>query len=504
MLVTFVVTILLGGAPGQSVAKPMLVETLGCGNCHLGVRPFDFQATGVPTLVRMGQQFRPGYVEHLLLKSTPNGHMAVFSMSPSEMRGTIAAIFNKQTSIDDPWPVLDTNTTTSARRGAFEQLDCLTCHQETGKSTAPFSAFKRRYRFAYIQKRLSDLRGDDSNCKTSTKSLTDVQISGVIKALSPNVAEEGVDWETATPKVNWLTASQCGQCHGASGERILDLKAISKRVRSDWLVNYLQKTTPIRPAGVWPGDGYRMPNYQLSDAQARQVTKELRRLSGRRKTLRRFKPLTRSRSKAVKRLLAERYSCQGCHKVEGQGGTMGPTLDGVAQRLPVESIRTVIRGEDPSNPQSSAAHGSMGPHPAATDDLIRELASWSEPMPVTTYVPYSKLKPRARPGADEKVGPRLYGQYCSGCHGPSGRGDGFNATSLNVAPMVHRRQVLLSASTDERLHMALSGGGWMLGKSRLMPGFRGALSNSEISELVQHLRVLCQCEIPTWSKDGAL
>ena len=41
----------------------------------------------------------------------------------------------------------------------------------------------------------------------------------------------------------------------------------------------------------------------------------------------------------------------------------------------------------------------------------------------------------------------------------------------------------------------------VLGKSSQMPGFGGMLKPEELRAVVQHLRVLCACEGPAWSKD---
>lgn len=52
-----------------------------------------------------------------------------------------------------------------------------------------------------------------------------------------------------------------------------------------------------------------------------------------------------------KALVGQR-GCVGCHVVEGQGGTMGPSLDGVSQRRSEEFVFRQLRDPKANNPRS--------------------------------------------------------------------------------------------------------------------------------------------------------
>jgi mono/diheme cytochrome c family protein len=57
--------------------------------------------------------------------------------------------------------------------------------------------------------------------------------------------------------------------------------------------------------------------------------------------------------------LVQSKGCRGCHKIEGAGGTLGPALDGVGQRLSAQEIREVIadpKSKNPSSMMPSFAH----------------------------------------------------------------------------------------------------------------------------------------------------
>jgi len=50
--------------------------------------------------------------------------------------------------------------------------------------------------------------------------------------------------------------------------------------------------------------------------------------------------------------LIHAQGCKGCHIIEGTGGTFGPSLDKVGQRLPLEQIRQKLI--DPKTGNSSS------------------------------------------------------------------------------------------------------------------------------------------------------
>ena len=52
------------------------------------------------------------------------------------------------------------------------------------------------------------------------------------------------------------------------------------------------------------------------------------------------------------RELVNSLGCKGCHVVEGNGGAMGPALDGVGGRLSEDQIRRILINPKEVNPQS--------------------------------------------------------------------------------------------------------------------------------------------------------
>ena len=61
----------------------------------------------------------------------------------------------------------------------------------------------------------------------------------------------------------------------------------------------------------------------------------------------------------------------------------------------------------------------------------------------------------------------------------------------------------MSKRPDDTLFDGIHAGGSVLNKSHFMPAWGHSFSAEEIRELVKHIRSLCRCEGPAWSRDDA-
>jgi len=107
------------------------------------------------------------------------------------------------------------------------------------------------------------------------------------------------------------------------------------------------------------------------------------------------------------------------------------------------------------------------------------------------------------PAPADNNGASLYRTWCAGCHGITGRGDGPNAKALPVPPARHADAATMSQRPDDTLYDTIDGGGAIMNRSARMPAFGGSLSPTQIRALVAHIRSLCRCAGPAWSRDGA-
>jgi mono/diheme cytochrome c family protein len=139
--------------------------------------------------------------------------------------------------------------------------------------------------------------------------------------------------------------------------------------------------------------------------------------------------------------------------------------------------------------------------PAMRVLLVRYLANGASSTAGIGVAPLPKASRAADPtAAQTSTGPALYARYCAACHGERGGGDGPNARYLPVRPAVHADAALMSAKTDDRLFDAIAGGGYPIGRSSMMPAFGETLTRTQIHLLVRHLRTLCRCAGPSWSR----
>jgi cbb3-type cytochrome c oxidase subunit III len=122
-------------------------------------------------------------------------------------------------------------------------------------------------------------------------------------------------------------------------------------------------------------------------------------------------------------------------------------------------------------------------------DYVMSLPDLAPGPPSATIAKYLA----APPGVTEE-GRRLFVYYCSGCHGPYGKGDGFNAEMLrlrhNVRPRDLSDSLYFAPKPDPQIYETVALGGGHMGKSVFMPAWTYTLSPAQIKDLVSYIRVI--------------
>ena len=203
-------------------------------------------------------------------------------------------------------------------------------------------------------------------------------------------------------------------------------------------------------------------------------------------------PFTAFDSAKVRALLRDRLACIGCHTLDGVGGCVGPDLSHVVTRRSPAYIEATIENPQLVVPGSSMPRVAM---PPAMRILVTRYLTGGAPF-VASVTTLAVPRTTATPAS----GTTLYARYCATCHGVRGDGEGPNARHLTVRPAAHADAVLMASKSDDRLFDAIAGGGYPMGRSVMMPPFGQTLSREEIWQLVRHLRTLCQCTGPAWSR----
>jgi mono/diheme cytochrome c family protein len=192
----------------------------------------------------------------------------------------------------------------------------------------------------------------------------------------------------------------------------------------------------------------------------------------------------------AERLLRSKHSCLGCHSLKGEGGQLAPSLDDVRSRRDAAYIAAMISDPQHTRPGVSMPRVRM---PAGERALIVRYLGGDPARIVVSPAPAI---------AATTDGKTLYAQWCAGCHGMSGKGDGPNAKSLPVVPAKHSDTNAMSARSDDALFDTIEAGGAIMNRSHRMPAFGGSLNTAQIRALVQYIRTLCNCQGPAWSRDG--
>ncbi len=194
-------------------------------------------------------------------------------------------------------------------------------------------------------------------------------------------------------------------------------------------------------------------------------------------------------------LLREKYGCLGCHRLGEEGGQLAPALHDVRTRRDAAYIAAIIRNPQQARPGAAMPRTRM---PDSDRRLITRFLGGDVAMQnVAVREPAA-----ATPAPADANGAALYRTWCAGCHGITGRGDGPNAKALPVPPARHADAATMSQRPDDTLYDTIDGGGAIMNRSARMPAFGGSLSPTQIRALVAHIRSLCRCVGPAWSRDG--
>ncbi len=202
-----------------------------------------------------------------------------------------------------------------------------------------------------------------------------------------------------------------------------------------------------------------------------------------------------SAAKAVT-LLKSKYGCLGCHRLGPEGGQLAPPLHDVRTRRDAAYIAAIIRDPQRVRPGAAMPRTRM---PESDRRLITRFLGGEDTI-MRAPTPPTATPPTAT--APDTNGASLYRTWCAGCHGTTGQGNGPNAKALPVPPARHADARTMSQRPDDTLYDMIDGGGAIMSRSVRMPAFGGTLAPTQIRALVGHIRALCRCVGPAWSRDG--
>lgn len=166
-------------------------------------------------------------------------------------------------------------------------------------------------------------------------------------------------WQRLTPEelagLAYFRKEKCNTCHAtAPGQKSIGVElANASRHPIPWLIDHFKN-----PAKMTPGST--MPPFPLPDDQLKALSKFVSKV-----TVENERDLFATPDNIVAgALLYQTKHCSACHKVNGEGMSMGPALNGLAQRHPRDWVERHF-----ADPQKLVPGSSMPPYKFDPADL---------------------------------------------------------------------------------------------------------------------------------------
>lgn len=93
-------------------------------------------------------------------------------------------------------------------------------------------------------------------------------------------------------------------------------------------------------------------------------------------------------------------------------------------------------------------------------------------------------------GQNQAEGKKLYTNFCSACHGDTGKGDGPSGRALPARAADHTNGAVMNQFNDKFLVDVITKGGSAVGKSSFMPAWGSSFNDKQIRDMIAYIRGL--------------
>jgi len=179
------------------------------------------------------------------------------------------------------------------------------------------------------------------------------------------------------------------------------------------------------------------------------------------------------------------HACLGCHVIEENGkligGPQSASLVAAGQRYDQDWLFRFGQ-----NPQDFTPHS--GEFLAdATEPQLRAVIGFLMVQGVKDFKHYEPWTSPEFGMASVDRGKVLYKEYCSQCHGATGKGDGPAASGLDPKPAIHAN-IPFEKLPIEYLYNVINHGGVAVGKSPNMPYWNLTIGQQGVADVIAYLK----------------
>ena len=214
--------------------------------------------------------------------------------------------------------------------------------------------------------------------------------------------------------------ADCYICHRPQGAHLQiapNLGQEGTKVNRDWLFSFIKKPHRIRPIGFIPLTKTTMPTFYFSDEEAGALTEYLmaRRDAGISKKYLGNLRFTQEEIDKGKKLFSDKFACDACHRLGGEGGIVGPNLKEASQRLRPEWMFEWLKNPQAIRPDSPMPNFGLSDEEARA--LIAYILSNGEGGPPSEeYSAGNENPPEPEPVKFKKGEALIKEKNCTGCH----------------------------------------------------------------------------------------
>ncbi len=298
------------------------------------------------------------------------------------------------------------------------------------------------------------------------------------------------------PRAKELIQSSCVQCHRLEGKpdsrfnlKAPDLMWAGSKYQRAWLIRWLTgKEAPLYPKGYrWDLSEGPMRHPVVMDAEAEAIADYFEQHNkDPRVTVGAFDLSKVSKFEATFGGMAYKaHACLGCHLIEENGKVIGgpqsASLVAAGQRYDKDWLFRFGQ-----NPQDFSPHS--GEFLAdATEPQLRAVIGFLMVQGVKDFTYYEPWTSQEFGLASVDRGKVIYKEYCSQCHGATGKGDGPAASGLEPKPAIHAN-IPFDKLPIDYLYNVINHGGAAMGKSPNMPYWSLTIGQQGVADVMAYLK----------------